>query len=71
MVYNPIFEEEKERKTEFKELKKEIQKRARQEEISKMMTRVFHLLQKKPILTLSAIFHPIAEMVKIGKAKQV
>ncbi len=69
MVYNPIFEEEKERKLELKELKQEIKKRARQEEINKVMARVFHLLQKKPVLTLSAIFHPIAEMVKAGKSR--
>ncbi len=69
MIYNPIFEEEKERKTELKVLKKEIKNRARKEEINKVLSRVFHLLQRKPILTLSAIFHPIAEMVKTGRAK--
>ena len=69
MIYNPIFEEEKERKTELKVLKKEIKTRARKEEINKIISRVFHLLQKKPILTLSAIFHPIAEMLKTERAK--
>ena len=57
MIYNPIFEEEKERKLEFKELKKEIKKRARKEKINDMIGRVFNLLQKKPLLTISALFH--------------
>lgn len=69
MIYNPIFEEEKERKTELKVLKKEIKNRARKEKINEVISRVFHLLQKKPILTLTAIFHPITEMVKAGRAK--
>ena len=69
MIYNPIFEEEKERKTELRVLKKEIKNRARKEKINEVISRVFHLLQKKPILTLTAIFHPITEMVKTGRAK--
>ena len=73
MIYNPIFEEEKEKKHEFKQLKKEIKKRARQEGMKEMIDRVYRLLQKKPILTIAAIFHPIVDMVKVktAKAKQV
>ena len=69
MLYNPIFEEEKERKIEFKKLKKEITKRARKETIRQTMDRVYHLLQRKPILTLAALFHPLLEMVN-AKAKK-
>ncbi len=58
MIYNPIFEEETERKVELKELKKEIKLRARKEDIKNVISRVYTLLQKKPILTLSAIFQP-------------
>ncbi len=59
MIYNPIFEEEKEKKLEFKQLKKEIKNRARKENIKQVVNRVYHLLQKKPILTIAALFHPI------------
>ena len=56
MIYNPIFEEELEIKSEFKELKKEIKSRARKESIKSAIDRVYNLLQKKPILTLQAMF---------------
>ena len=59
MIYNPIFEEEIEKKTELKELKKEIKARARKESLKNAIGRVYNLLQKKPILTLQAIFQPI------------
>lgn len=59
MIYNPIFEEEKEKKIEFKQLKKEIKNRARKESMKQVVDRVYHLLQKKPILTIAALFHPI------------
>lgn len=49
MIYNPIFEEEQERKTEFKELKKAIQVRARKHNIKKTINRVYSLLTRKPI----------------------
>lgn len=71
MIYNPIFEEEKEKKQEFKQLKKEIKKRARKETMKQVLDRVYSLLQKKPILTIAAIFHPLVEMVKTTKAKHV
>lgn len=56
MIYNPIFEEELEKKSEFKELKKEIKSRARKESLKGAISRVYGLLQKKPILTLQAMF---------------
>ena len=71
MIYNPIFEEEVERKIELKQLKKEIKKRVRQENINEVMNRVYNLLKRKPILTLAALFHPLLEMVKTARAKEV
>ena len=71
MLYNPIFEEEKERKIEFKKLKKEITKRARKETIRQTMDRVYNLLQRKPILTLAALFHPLINLVHSAKTKEV
>lgn len=56
MIYNPIFEEEIERKVELNQLKKEIKSRARKETIQSAINRVYGLLQKKPALTLAAIF---------------
>lgn len=56
MIYNPIFEEELEKKSEFTELKKEIKARARKESLKGAINRVYGLLQKKPILTLQAMF---------------
>lgn len=70
MIYNPIFEEEKERKLQFKKLKKEIKTRARQENIQEVMTRVFHLLQKKPILTIVSLMHPIVNIFKTNKHEE-
>ena len=67
MIYNPIFEEEKEKKLEFKQLKKEIKKRARHESMKQVIDRVYHLLQKKPVLTIAALFHPIANLLKLPK----
>ncbi|GEM_PF-3506135 len=71
MIYNPIFEEEAERKTEFKKLKKEIKKRARKENISTVINRVYNLLKRKPILTLATLFQPLIEMVRTRRAKVV
>lgn len=70
MIYNPIFEEEKEKKLEFKQLKKEIKHRARKESMKQVMDRVYHLLQKKPILTLTALFHPIVNLFKLSKKNE-
>ena len=70
MVYNPIFEEEKERKIQFKELKKEIKKRAHKESIKNTIDRLYNLFQKKPILTLLAIFHPLIQAFKISKNEE-
>lgn len=67
MIYNPIFEEEKEKKLQFKQLKKEIKTRARKENIKQVIDRVYHLLQKKPILTIVALLHPITNIFKISK----
>lgn len=71
MVYNPIFEEEVERKKELKQLKKEIKSRARKENIRQVIERVYHLLQKKPILTLASLFHPLINMINTVRAKEV
>lgn len=71
MVYNPIFEEEKERKLEFKQLKKEIKKRARKEDLRQTIDRVYKLLQKKPILTIANLFHPLVEMVRSARTREV
>ena len=67
MIYNPIFEEEKEKKIEFKQLKKEIKHRARKEGMKQTIDRLYHLLQKKPILTIAALFHPIVNLFKLHK----
>ena len=67
MIYNPIFEEEKEKKLEFKELKKEIKHRARKESMKQTVDRIYNLLQKKPILTIAALFHPLANWFKLSK----
>ena len=64
MIYNPIFEEEFERKTELRQLKKEIKKRAMQENMSSVMSRVYNLLKRKPILTIASLFIPIISIVK-------
>ena len=53
MVYNPIFEEEKERKLQFKQLKKEIKTRAQKETIKQVIERVYKLLKRKPLLKCS------------------
>lgn len=55
MVYNPIFEEEtdrKTRKTELNALKKEIKKRARKSQIKRTINRVYNLLKRTPITNL-------------------
>ncbi len=70
MIYNPIFEEEKEKKLEFKQLKKEIKHRARKEGMKQTIDRVYNLLQKKPILTIAALFHPIANWFKLSKQNE-
>ena len=67
MIYNPIFEEEKEKKSEFKQLKKEIKHRARKESIKQTIDRLYNLLQKKPILTIAALFHPIVSLFRFSK----
>ena len=67
MIYNPIFEEEKEKKLQFKQLKKEIKSRARKEGIKQTIDRLYNLLQKKPILTIAALFHPIINLFKFTK----
>ena len=67
MVYNPIFEEEKEKKLQFKELKKEIKHRARKENMREVIDRVYKLLQKKPLLTLSMLLHPVWQYFKAQK----
>lgn len=71
MIYNPIFEEEKEKKLQFKELRKEIKKRARHETIKQAIDRVYHLLQKKPILTIAALFHPLVDIFRETRTKEV
>ncbi|MBI2995617.1 MAG: hypothetical protein HYY52_02785 [Candidatus Melainabacteria bacterium] len=71
MIYNPIFEEEKERKNELKQLKKEIKRRARHDSMKETIDRVYHLLQKKPILTIATLFHPLASLVKSVRTKEV
>ena len=71
MVYNPIFEEEVERKKELKELKKEIKKRAHKENISQVINRVYNLLKSKPVLTIYALLHPVLDLIKITKTKEV
>lgn len=51
MIYNPIFEEEAEKKEEFSDLKKAIRKRAQKEQIKRAFNRVYNLLRKDPIST--------------------
>ncbi len=70
MIYNPIFEEEKEKKLQFKQLKKEIKKRAHKESMKQTIDRVYNLLQKKPILTIAALFHPITNWFKFSNEKE-
>ena len=70
MIYNPIFEEEKEKKLQFKELKKEIKNRARKEGMKQTIDRLYTLLQKKPILTIAALFHPIVNLFKFSKRNE-
>lgn len=67
MIYNPIFEEEKEKKIQFKELKKEIKSRAHKEGMKQTIDRLYHLLQKKPVLTIAALFHPLVNLFKFSK----
>ena len=50
MIYNPIFEEEKE--LEFKSLKRDIQRRAYKEGIKQLFGRVYNVLTLKPISNL-------------------
>ncbi len=71
MIYNPIFEEEAERKSEFKQLKKEIKRRARKENINQIVARVYNLLKRKPILTLTSLFSPVVNLVRTVKTKEV
>ena len=67
MIYNPIFEEELDKKIQFKQLKKEIKKRARHASIRQTMDRVYNLLQRKPILTIAALFHPVVDLIKTSR----
>ena len=69
MIYNPIFEEEAGRKVELKQLKKEIKNRARKQSINEVVSRVYNLLKRKPILTIASLLHPIIDMVKVKTAK--
>ncbi len=71
MIYNPIFEEEKEKKLQFKQLKKEIKHRAHKESMKQTIDRVYNLLQKKPILTIAALFHPIINLFKLNKEEKI
>ncbi len=71
MIYNPIFEEEIESKTQLKKLKKEIKTRARNDNMKETIGRVYNLLQKKPALTIISIFHPILNLLKMTKTKEV
>ena len=67
MIYNPIFEEEKEKKPQFKHLKKEIKHRAHKEGMKNTIDRLYNLLQKKPILTIATLFHPLINWFKFSK----
>ncbi|MBI1857676.1 MAG: hypothetical protein HYR97_00945 [Candidatus Melainabacteria bacterium] len=52
MIYNPIFEEETEKKSrisELKQLKKAIVKRTHKRTIKQTLDRVYNLLKKSPI----------------------
>ena len=70
MIYNPIFEEEIESKVQLKQLKKEIKKRAREEGMKEVLSRVYNLLKKKPVLTIAAILRPITDFLT-AKTKEV
>ena len=71
MVYNPIFEEEREKRLQFKQLRKEIKKRARKENIRQVIDRVYHLLQRKPMLTLATLFHPLWQYFKSQRSQRL
>ncbi len=71
MIYNPIFEEESGRKVELKQLKKEIKSRARKESVNQVINRVYNLLKRKPMLTITSLIHPIVDLVKTARAKEV
>ncbi len=71
MIYNPIFEEEAGRKVELKQLKKEIKSRARKESVNQVINRVYNLLKRKPMLTITSLIHPIVDLVKTARAKEV
>lgn len=71
MIYNPIFEEEAGKKVEFKQLKKEIKSRARKESVNQVINRVYNLLKRKPMLTIASLIHPIVDLVKTARAKEV
>ncbi len=47
MIYNPIFEEEKEKKQELKVLKRAIRVRSQKEYIKQLINRVYNLFQSK------------------------
>ena len=70
MIYNPIFEEEKEKKIQFKQLKHEIKKRAREETVSELMNRVYNLLKRKPILTITHLLNPLINVFKFSKEEE-
>ena len=70
MIYNPIFEEEADKKLQFKQLKKEIKKRAHKEGMKQTIDRLYNLLQKKPILTIAALFHPLVHWFKFSKRNE-
>ena len=67
MVYNPIFEEEKEKRLQFKKLKKEIKHRARKENLRGVIDRVYKLMQRKPLLTLNMLLQPFWHFFKTQK----
>ena len=71
MVYNPIFEEEKEKKLQFKQLKKEIKKRARKQKVNTVIDRVYNLLHKKPMSMFLNIFEPVISAIKPTRTKEV
>jgi len=70
MVYNPIFEEEIERKRELQKLKKEIKTRHRKENLKQVFDRLYNLFQKKPILTIYSLFHPLLNRMKTTSTKE-
>lgn len=71
MIYNPIFEEEVERKTELKKLKRDIKRRARKMTINHMINRVYNLLKRKPIKLIASLFPSLRELTKTVEAKEV